>query len=92
MCWPRLPCAHDTAAVDWPKVGPLAIVPTLLPLGITAYLDYMEWAQGVPVCLPLSLFVCAVVVYIYRLVLPWQGRMLQAREQKILMVVTTKTD
>lgn len=71
---------------------PLALAPTLLPLGITAYLDYMDWTYGVPVCLPLSLCVCAVVIYVYRLVLPWQGRVLHAREQKILMVVTTKTD
>src|SRR5260221_12339699 len=71
---------------------PLALAPTLLPLGITALLDYMEWTYGVLVCLPLSLFVCAVVLYLYRLVLPWQGRVLQAREQTILMVVTTKTD
>jgi hypothetical protein len=46
----------------------------------------------VPICLPLTVLMCAVVLFLYRLALPWQGRLLQAREQKILMVVTTKTN
>jgi hypothetical protein len=40
----------------------------------------------------LSLVECVAVVYLYRLVLTWQGRLLHAREQKILETVTTKAE
>ena len=34
----------------------------------------------------------AVIVWLYGRVLGWQGRLLQAREQRILAVVTTKVE
>jgi hypothetical protein len=71
---------------------PLALTPTLVPLGFAALLDWLEWSHGMPVCLPLSLLVLGLVAYIYRLMLPWQGRILQSRELKILTVVTTKAE
>src|SRR5262249_17758304 len=72
---------------------PLAVLPALLPLGIEYGLVKIEWvAEGVPVALPLSLLGCAAVVFLYRLVLPWQGDLLQARELKILEVVTAKAE
>ncbi len=67
---------------------PLALAPTLLPLGAELLL---EWA-GVPVCLILSLLECAAVVCFYRLMLNWQGNLLQARERKILQVVAAKAE
>jgi ABC-2 type transport system permease protein len=71
---------------------PLVLAPTLLPLGIEFALEALEWVQGMPVCLVLSVFECAVVVGLYRLILSWQGNLLQAREQRILEVVTTKAE
>lgn len=67
---------------------PLALAPTLLPLGVELLLDW----HGVPVCLLLSLLECVGVVFLYRLVLPWQGNLLQAREKKILQVVAAKAE
>jgi hypothetical protein len=69
---------------------PLVMLPTLLPLGIEFVLKPLGWTHGLPVCLVLSVLECLAVVGVYRLVLPWQGRLLQSREQTILQVVTTK--
>ena len=70
----------------------IAFLPTLAPLGITALLIWLGCPEWVPICLPLTLMMCAAILFLYRLALPWQGRLLQAREQKILMVVTAKTN
>jgi ABC-2 type transport system permease protein len=66
---------------------PLAQLPTLLPLGAEALLEYLGWTHGVPVYLLLALAECAAVVLLYGLVLKWEGRLLQSREQKILASV-----
>ena len=50
------------------------------------------WATWLPVCLVLSLALCAGVLLLYRLLLPLQGDVLQAREQQILETVTTKAE
>jgi len=73
-------------------VFPVFLLPTLLPLGAQFVLEELGWIDRAPVCLVLSLLLCAAVMYIYRLVLPLQGRVLQAREQKILEIVTTKAE
>jgi hypothetical protein len=65
---------------------------TLLPLGVEVLLASQGLGQGVPVCLLLSLVECVGVVYLYRFVLIRQGDWLQAREQRILNVVTTKAE
>src|SRR3954453_21816168 len=71
---------------------PLALAPTLLPLGVEAALHELGWARAVPLCLPLSLAECAALVFLYRLALTWQGGVLQAREQKILETVATRAE
>jgi hypothetical protein len=69
---------------------PLTQLPTLLPLGIEAGLEYKGWTAGAPICLLLSLAECAAVVCIYHFSLNWQGSLLQEREQKILASVTNR--
>lgn len=71
---------------------PLVMLPALLPLVAELVLEDLGWVHGVPICLPLSLVECAAVVGAYRLVLPWQGGLLQAREQRILETVTTRAE
>jgi hypothetical protein len=71
---------------------PLALLPTLLPLGVELALDALGWVKGVPIFLILSLLECVAVVYVYRLALTWQGAWLHASEQKILETVTTKAE
>jgi ABC-2 type transport system permease protein len=67
---------------------PLTLAPTLLPLGLELLL---EW-PGVPVSLILSLLECTAVIFLYRLLVHWQGSLLQAREKKILQVVAAKAE
>jgi len=68
------------------------MAPTLAPLGIEFLFRQVGWATWVPVCLFLSLALCAGVLLLYRLVLPMQGDLLQARERKILETVATKAE
>jgi ABC-2 type transport system permease protein len=63
---------------------------TLIPLGAEAILNAYGLAQGVPVCLLLSLALCAAVLVFYYFSLGWLGSCLQAREQKILETVTNR--
>lgn len=71
---------------------PMVLAPVLLPLGVEFLLNQLEWGQGVPFDLLLSLLTCVGAVYFYRLVVDVQGRWLHAREQKILEVVTSKAE
>ena len=73
-------------------VYPLTVLPMQLPYGIEVALE--EWAgiRGVPICLMLCVVECAVIVFVYRLVVAKQGEWLQFRELKILQIVTTKTE
>jgi hypothetical protein len=72
---------------------PLVLAPALLPLGAEFALEELgEVPEWVPICLVLSLLECVAAVYIYRLILGWQGSLLQARERKILELVTTRAE
>jgi hypothetical protein len=73
-------------------VFPLAMAPTLLPLGLQVLLEHLGWSAGLPVCLLLSLVECVGMVCIYRLVLRWEGGLLQAREQAIYAIVRAKEE
>jgi len=70
---------------------PLTQAPTLIPLSIEAALEWQGWTAGAPLCLLLALVQCAAFVFLYRLALNLQGDLLQAREQRILEVVTSKS-
>lgn len=67
---------------------PLTQGPTFLPLSIEALLDSLGWRTRLPIGLLLTVVQCAVVVWLYRVLLNWQGRLLQARELRILETVT----
>jgi ABC-2 type transport system permease protein len=71
---------------------PVALAPTLAPLGIAMTLRALQWIDWVPICLILSVVECVAIIYLYRLVLTWQGDVLQAREQRILEIVTKKAE
>jgi ABC-2 type transport system permease protein len=71
---------------------PLALAPTLLPLGVESLLEALGWGTAGVAYLGLSLAECVAVVYLYRAALTWQGALLQAREQKILETVTTREE
>lgn len=70
---------------------PVFLAPMLLPFGAELALEWLGWwAAGA--CLVLSLLEAAAVLLVYRFLLPVQGDLLQAREQRILEVVTTKAE
>jgi ABC-2 type transport system permease protein len=71
---------------------PLALVPTLVPLGIEFAFHGTGTLENVPICLVLTLLQCVAIVLIYRLVLNWQGQLLQAREQRVLELVAVKAE
>jgi hypothetical protein len=71
---------------------PLLLTPILLPLGIELLLEELGWLHGVPLDLMLSILVCVVIIYLYTLVLRFEGDWLQAREQRILQTVTTRAE
>lgn len=75
-------------------VFPPVLMPLLLPLGIEVGLEYLLGQQGwggfLPIYLIASVLFCVGVVFLYRLLLTYEGRLLHAREQHILTVVTTR--
>jgi hypothetical protein len=71
---------------------PVILGPAFLPLGVEVLLEHLGLAEGVPVCLLLSLAECVAVVYLYRFVVGWEGRWLQARERHILEVVAARAE
>jgi hypothetical protein len=73
-------------------VLPLAVAPTLLPLGVEYLLEGLGLVHGLPVCLGLSLLEAVAIIFLYRLVLTWEGILLQIREKKILEIVAAKAE
>src|SRR4029077_48107 len=71
-------------------IFPSTLAPMLLPLAIESILEDLHWVHGLPICLLLSVLECIGVAYFYRFVLSLQGRLLQAREKRILETVTAK--
>lgn len=50
------------------------------------------WLVAVPIYFLSALIQLAIVFWLYRVVIRWQGRLLQSREQKILSAVTSKVE
>jgi hypothetical protein len=73
-------------------VFPVALLPTLMPLGAEFLLAELWDVRGWPVALGLSLVVLAAAALVYRQGLTWEGRWLAAREQEILQAVTAKAE
>jgi ABC-2 type transport system permease protein len=71
---------------------PILIALAVLPLGLELLLRRFGWLPAVPLYLICSLPELAAIVWLYRRVIGWQGRLLHAREQRILAVVTTKVE
>jgi hypothetical protein len=69
---------------------PAIMALTLLPLLLEWVVEQIGGLHGMPVDLLLSLLECAMIVFIYNLLLGVQGDWLQAREQRVLQIVTTR--
>jgi ABC-2 type transport system permease protein len=73
-------------------VLPIALATTLIPLGVEFLLKDASWLSRVPVYLLLTLCESALILYLFPKALVLQGRILQAREQKILEIVAAKAE
>jgi ABC-2 type transport system permease protein len=73
-------------------IVPVLIGLTLIPLGVEALFTLMKWAAWFPAFLVLSLVQAAVMLWLYRIALNWQGGLLQRREQKILETISLKAE
>jgi hypothetical protein len=70
---------------------PMVLGPLLLPVGVEALLAWLGYDR-IPAYLILACLEVVVVAFLYRWILGLQGRLLQAREQRILEIVTSVTD
>jgi len=73
-------------------VVPIPVGFTLIPFGVEALFRFMKWTTWFPAFLVLGVLQFAFVIWLYRLALNWQGTLLQRREQKILQVVSSKSE
>ncbi len=71
---------------------PLALAPIMLPLGVEALLHAHAILEGVPICLVLTVVVCALCIFLYRLLIRSQGAAATAAEHKILQLVASKAE
>jgi hypothetical protein len=71
---------------------PLVGVPGILPALADTLVAEVAEVRGLPISLVLSLGCLAGSVWVYRRVLPWQGRLLTQGEQTILEVVTGRAE
>ena len=71
-------------------IFPLALSPTLIPLGIEFLLERFGMLAWFPVYLVLATLEGALVVWLYPRILAGQGRLLERSEKRILEIVTTK--
>ena len=73
-------------------IFPLALSPTLIPLGIEALLTFSGSATWFPAYLILAVSECALMLWLYPRILSSEGDLLERRERRILEVVTTKAE
>jgi hypothetical protein len=71
---------------------PVALAPTLIPLGIEFMLSQSGWLPWFPAYLLLTIVEVVLAVWFYSWLITGQGRLLQRREQRILETVTTKME
>ncbi len=71
---------------------PLVLAPILIPPGLQLLFSFAGWAPWLPVNFLASLVLLALVIWIYGLLLPLEGRLLYRREQAILKEVTEDTE
>jgi ABC-2 type transport system permease protein len=70
----------------------VAFVPLVIPIGVGYLVEQFSWGEWIPTYLILSLLVALITLFVYRIVLDYQGGLLQRRELRILEAVTTKDD
>ncbi len=67
---------------------PLASIPVLIPPGIQLLFNTLGWAPWLRVDLLVAVFMAGLVSWLYWVLVPMEGRLLQKRERQILVAVT----
>jgi len=73
-------------------ITPIVLVPIVIPPALQLMFSIMHWLPWLPVNLLAALVILAGSAWLYRSLLPAQGRLLQRREQKILQEVTAEVE
>jgi ABC-2 type transport system permease protein len=71
---------------------PIVFVPAVLPIVVELILSELDVVDGWPISLALSIALFTAVVLIYRKMITIEGEWLAQREQKVLEVVTSKSE
>ncbi len=71
---------------------PLVLPPLLIPPALQLVFSVEHWAPWLPVNLLAALATLAGIAWLYRLLLPLEGRLLQRREMAILQEVTQEVE
>jgi ABC-2 type transport system permease protein len=91
-----MPARHQGIRSLFPLVFMLvvsvALGITLIPLGIEAIFSAFNWFTGFPVYLAFGVVQVILTVWVYRLMLDWQGDLLQRRERHILEIVSSRAE
>jgi ABC-2 type transport system permease protein len=73
-------------------VSPVLLGLTHIPLGIEALLSLLNWFAWFPAYLVFGAVQAVVTIWLYRLVLDWEGDLLQRREPEILEIVSSRIE
>lgn len=73
-------------------VTPILMAPAFIPPALNYAFAHFGWLPWLPVNLLASIVILALVIGLYWLLLPFQGRLLQAAEKRILREVTEETE
>jgi len=68
--------------------APLALIPVLIPPAVQLLFNTLGWVPWLPVNVLVALLIAGFVAWLYWILLPMEGRLLQKRERNILLAVT----
>jgi hypothetical protein len=90
-----MPAKHQGLRTLYPLafvvLVPIPMALTMIPLGIEALFIYMGWLAWLPAYLVFGAVQAGAAVWLYRMLIGWEGTLLQRREQRILEVVSART-
>jgi hypothetical protein len=71
---------------------PIIVLPIVIPPALQVMFSTMGWVPWLPINLVAALIILAAASWLYRSLLPAQGRLLQRREQRVLKEVTAEVE
>jgi hypothetical protein len=71
---------------------PVLLALTLIPLAIEALFGAMNWLAWFPAFLVFGIVQAVVTAWVYRVVIDWEGALLQRRELRVLEIVASRAE